>query len=222
MAARSDSISQNGDLLTKQLVSKQGARKYPWSVALWFVALLFVAGLFVVLASKAGEFLIIDAPHRSDTILVLAGETDRRPLRALELLSQGYGRRIVLDVPNNAKLYEFTQIELAQKYIHDLPQASSVSICAIDGLSTKDESKDAEKCLQREGATSVLIVTSDFHTRRALEVFRREFPQRDFSIAAARNDEGFGSRWWTHRQWAKTFVDEWLRLIWWKAIDQWR
>jgi hypothetical protein len=186
------------------------------------VFVLVIAGLSVSLAAKAGSFLVVDAPRRSDAILVLAGETDRRPQRALELLSQGYGRRIVLDVPNNAKLYEFTQIELAQKYIQDLPQAASVSICAIDGLSTKDEAKEAEKCLQREGAKSVLIVTSDFHTRRALEIFRQEFPGREFSVAAARNDEGFGSRWWTHRQWAKTFVDEWLRLIWWKAIDQCR
>ncbi|MFZ0294695.1 MAG: ElyC/SanA/YdcF family protein, partial [Candidatus Sulfotelmatobacter sp.] len=85
-----------------------------------------------------------------------------------------------------------------------------------------DEAKEAEKCLQREDAKSVLIVTSDFHTRRALEIFRREFPEREFSVAAARNDEGFGTRWWTHRQWAKTFVDEWLRLIWWKVVDQWR
>ena len=184
--------------------------------------LLFIAGLSVGLAAKAGSFLIVDAPRRSDTILVLAGETDRRPQRALELLDEGYGRQIVLDVPSNARLYEFTQIELAQKYIQDLPQAASVSICAIDGLSTKDESSDAEKCLQREGAKSVLIVTSDFHTRRALEIFRRELPGREFSVAAARSDEGFGSRWWTHRQWAKTFVDEWLRLIWWKAVDQWR
>jgi hypothetical protein len=181
-----------------------------------------LAGLLVILAAKAGNFLIIDAPRPSDTILVLAGETDKRPQRALELQSQGYGRRIVLDVPNNAKLYEFTEIALAKKYIQDLPQAASVSICPIDGLSTKDESKDAEKCLQREGTRRVLIVTSDFHTRRALDVFRRELPGHEYSIAAARNDEGFGSRWWTHRQWAKTFVDEWLRLIWWKTVDQWR
>jgi hypothetical protein len=212
MAAGIESNAQNGELVTRP-----GARKY-----LWIVVLLFIAGLAVGLAAQAGSFLIVDAPRRSDAILVLAGETDRRPLRALELLSQGYGQRIVLDVPSNAKVYEFTEVELAQKYIQDLPQAASVSICAIDGLSTRDESQDAEKCLQREDAKRVLIVTSDFHTRRALEIFRREFPGREFSVAAARNDERFGSRWWTHRQWAKTLVDEWLRLIWWKAIDQWR
>lgn len=187
---------------------------------------LFALTLLVVIAAAicagAGRFLIVDQPRPSDVILVLAGETNLRPARALQLLSQGYGRRIVLDVPANSTIYEFTQLQLAQQYIHDLPQGASVSICSIAGLSTKDESKDAGTCLAREGARSVLIVTSDFHTRRALSVFRRELPQYAFSVAAARDDQQFGARWWTHRQWAKIFVDEWLRLLWWKSIDQWR
>jgi len=188
----------------------------------WWVLILGVLALSVGFAARAGSFLVVDAPRPSDVILVLAGETDRRPERALQLLAQGYGRRVVLDVPTNSKLYEFTEIQLAQKYVQDLPQAASVSVCPIDGLSTKDESKDAEKCIAREGGKSVLIVTSDFHTRRALSVFRREIPGHEYSVAAATNDEQFGVRWWTHRQWAKTFVDECLRLIWWKAVDQWR
>jgi uncharacterized SAM-binding protein YcdF (DUF218 family) len=188
----------------------------------WLLALLALGGLSVALVAKAGSFLVIDEPRRSDMILVLAGETDRRPVRALELLARGYGRRVVLDVPTNAKLYEFTQIQLAQKYIEGLSQGASISICPIDGLSTRDESKDAEKCMARGGVKSVLIVTSDFHTRRALSVFRREVSGYEYSVAAARNEEQFGVRWWTRRQWAKTCLDEWLRLIWWKMVDQWR
>jgi hypothetical protein len=188
----------------------------------WLLAVAVLVGLSVGLAAKAGGFLVLDAPQPSDVILVLAGETDRRPERALQLLAQGYGRRIVLDVPASAKIYEFTQIQLAQKYIQDLPQGASVSLCPIDGSSTRDESKDAEKCLARGGGKSVLIVTSDFHTRRALSVFRREIPAYEYSVAAARDGAQFGVRWWTHRQWAKTFVDEGLRLIWWKTVDQWR
>ena len=179
-----------------------------------------VACLSTVLAARAGSFLVVDAPRPSDVILVLAGETDHRPRRALELLAQGMGKRVVLDVPANSKVYEFTQIQLAQKYILDLAQA--VSICPINGLSTRDESKDVEKCMAGEGGGRILIVTSDFHTRRALEVFRREIPGHEYSVAAAHDAEQFGVRWWTHRQWAKTFLDEWLRFIWWKAIDEWR
>jgi len=188
----------------------------------WLLALGVMAALAAGLAAKAGSFLIVDAPRPSDVILVLAGETDRRPKRALQLLVQGYGRRVVLDVPSNAKLYEFTQIQLAQRYIQDLPQGAAVSVCPIDGLSTRDESKDAEKCLARDGGRSVLIVTSDFHTRRALDIFQREVPGHEYSIAAARDAEQFGARWWTHRQWAKTLVGEWLRLIWWETVDRWR
>jgi hypothetical protein len=197
-------------------MKRQGAMNRAWVLALAILGCL-LAGL----GAEAGSFLIVDAPRRSDVILVLAGETDRRPKRALELLAQGYGRRVVLDVPTNARVYEFTEVQLAQKYIQDLPQAVSVSICPIDGLSTKEESKDAGKCLAREGGESVLLVTSDFHTRRALSIFRGDVPGHEYSVAAARGPQ-FGVKWWTHRQWAKTFVDEWLRLIWWKTIDQWR
>ena len=188
----------------------------------WLLAFAVLAGLSVGLAAKAGSFLVVDEPRPSDVILVLAGETDRRPERALQLLAQGYGRRVVLDVPTNSKLYEFTQIQLARKYVEDLPHGESVSVCPIDGLSTRDESKDAENCLAREDGKSVLIVTYDFHTRRALSIFRHEIPEYEYSVAAARDGGKFGVRWWTHRQWAKTFVDEWLRLIWWKLVDQWR
>jgi len=142
----------------------------------WFLALASSGILMIGLAARAGSFLVVDAPIRSDVILVLAGETVQRPERSLQLLAQGYGRRIVLDVPAKMKVYEFTDIQLAQKYIQDLPQPASITICPIEGLSTKDESKDAKQCLGGESDESVLLVTSDFHTRRALSVFRREVP----------------------------------------------
>lgn len=187
-----------------------------------FIAAVMLVALGVLLAARAGTFLVVDRPEPADVILVLAGETDRRPTRALQLLDQGYGRRVVLNVPAQAKVYEFTQLELAQKYVQGLPQAAAISICPIEGLSTRDESHDAEKCLEREASKSVLIVTSDFHTRRALNIFRHELHGRTFSVAAARDGAQFGTQWWTHRQWAKTCFEEWLRLLWWESVDRWR
>jgi len=186
------------------------------------IVFVLLAGLCIGLAAKAGSFLIIDAPLPSDVIVVLAGETDKRPQRALELLARGYARRIILNVPAHAKLYEFTQLQLAQKYVQDLPQGTAVSICPITGLSTKEESAEEARCIEREGGKSVLIVTSDYHTRRALSTYRHDIPGHTYSVAAARDPTEFGARWWTRRQWAKTFFDEWTRLIWWKVVDQWR
>jgi hypothetical protein len=178
--------------------------------------------LLVLLAVNAGRLLVVDAPQKSDVILVLAGETDHRPARALELLEQGFARAEVIDVPAATKIYDVTQVQLAEQYIQSLPQSSHIKVCPIVGLSTKEESHDAEKCLAGEEGNRVLIVTSDFHTRRALSVFRREVRDRSFSIAAAHDSTQFGTRWWMHRQWAKTCVDEWMRLVWWTFVDRWK
>jgi hypothetical protein len=189
---------------------------------IWVFASVLLAVSLAVLAANAGRVLVVDSAQPADVILVLAGETDRRPARALELLNQGYGRRVVIDVPEAARIYEFTQVELAELYVQHLPQAASVAICPIEGLSTRDEAHDAEKCLAHEQGNRILIVTSDFHTRRALSIFRHEVRGKTFSVAAAYDDTQFGTRWWTHRQWAKTCLDEWLRLLWWTAIERWR
>jgi uncharacterized SAM-binding protein YcdF (DUF218 family) len=178
--------------------------------------------LLVTFALTAARILVVDDPQPSDLILVLAGETDHRPAHALELLRRGYGKRVLIDVPTDDKIYEFSELDLAQRYIRDLPDAASVRICPIRSLSTIDETQDVEKCLTAQDGARILIVTSDFHTRRALSIFRHELRGKSFSVAATRDSREFGSRWWTHRQWAKTCSAEWVRTIWWNAVDRWR
>lgn len=184
------------------------------------IALLWAA--ILLFAAYAGCLLIVEAPEHSDVILVLAGETDHRPARALELLDQGYGRKVVLDVPAGVKIFDVSEAQLAAKYGEDHSRGGAVDVCPITGLSTRDESRDAEKCLSREKGNRILIVTSAFHTRRALSIFRHEVRGKSFSVSGSHDSEQFGTRWWTHRQWAKTCLDEWLRLLWWNAVDRWR
>ena len=182
-------------------------------------SLLLLALLF---ARFAGSLLVVDDPQKSDVIVVLAGETDHRPAHALELLSQGYAPRVLIDVPSGVRIYQYTQVELAENYLHTLPQSAQLSVCPIVGLSTRDESHDVAHCLEQIPGDEVLIVTSDFHTRRALSIFRHELKGKTFSVAAAHDDVQFGQRWWTHRQWAKTCLDEWLKFIWWESVERWR
>jgi hypothetical protein len=180
------------------------------------------AVLLITLGANAGRMLVVDAPEPADMILVLAGETDRRPARGLQLLDQGYGRSVMIDVPATAMIYNFSQVDLAQKYVQGLPQAPAVRICPIVGLSTRDEAHDVEKCLAGMEGRRILIVTSEYHTRRALSIFRHEIRGKYFSMAAARDEREFGTAWWKRRQWAKTLLAEWERLLWWSAVDRWR
>lgn len=166
--------------------------------------------------------LVVDAPEPSDVIVVLAGEAERRPAKALELLRAGFGGRVILDVPAEPKVYSFTQVQLAEKYIQGLPEAGSIEVCPIEGLSTRDEAHDVAGCLAHVEGSRILIVTSEFHTRRALSIFHHEIPGKSFSAGAAPDATQFGTRWWKHRQWAKVCEDEWLRLLWWETVDRWR
>jgi hypothetical protein len=184
---------------------------------------LGLLGLFGALVAGTGRFLVVDEPEKSDAILVLAGETYNRPMLALDLLERGYAPRIVMDVPAAERIYQWTAPELAQRWVQGLPQANSISICPIHGLSTRDESHEAQNCIARAGGVhKVLIVTSDFHTRRARSVFQHELHGVEFNMAAAHNPAEFGVLWWRQREWAKTNLYEWMRLIWWELVDRWR
>jgi len=137
------------------------------------------------------------------------------------VLDQGYAPRLILDVPAAARIYQWNLTELAQKYVEGLPQASRISICPIYGLSTRSETQDVSRCLQGTASRRILLVTSDFHTRRALSTFNRVVPA-DYSVTAAFDPREFGVRWWQNRQWAKTNLGEWTKLMWWELIDRWR
>jgi DUF218 domain len=178
--------------------------------------------LLILLLLTSGSFLIVDQPRRSDVIVVLAGEAERRPARGFELLGSGFAPHLVLDVPVGPTIYNWSPLVLAQKYVDSQRQSAQASVCPIYGRSTKAEAKDVARCLAPLRAHSVLLVTSDYHTRRAVSVFRNVCPQYEFSVAGAFDDREFGPKWWQHRQWAKINFDEWIRLIWWEAVDRWR
>jgi hypothetical protein len=183
---------------------------------------LFFGGLFLAaLVITSGRFLVVNQPRKSDVMVVLAGETDRRPARGLELLDQGYAPRLILDVPAEARIYQWNQLEIARKYVEGLPRAGAIIVCPIYGHSTRDEAQDVSLCLRGSSARSILLVTSDYHTRRTLSIFERVAPA-DYSVAAAFDASEFGVQWWRHREWAKVNFDEWLKLIWWELIDRWR
>ncbi len=184
------------------------------------IALLALLGF----ALSAGRILVVRDLRKADAILVLVGEADRRPALALDLLRQGYAPRVLLDASADARLYHWTSAQVAEQYVHTLPSAitGSVSVCAMSALSTMEEAAQARRCLDAVGARSVLVVTSEYHTRRALSVFRHSFPGRQIGVAGAVEPDQFGVRWWQHRQWAKVALTEWTRLVWWESVDRWR
>ncbi|MGA2004956.1 MAG: YdcF family protein [Terriglobales bacterium] len=188
----------------------------------FFRWLLVVLAIGVVLASQAARFLVVNDPQKSEAIVVLAGETSMRPARGLELLRQGMAPRLILDAEAGEYVYDQQLADIAQKYVNTVPEAGRISVCGLVGRSTAAETEDVARCLRPLGAHRVLLVTSNYHTRRALMTFAHRLPQYQWSVAAAGNPAQFGRAWWTNRDWAKSTFDEWSKLIWWEVVDRWR
>lgn len=185
------------------------------------ITLIVILLAILILTSSSGGFLVANDLQSADVIVVLAGETDRRPSLGLQLLSQKYAPKMLLDVPANNVVYDQNLIDIAKAYVHKSPQNQSIEICPIVGLSTKTEAQDVSRCLGHTSAHRILVVTSDYHTRRARSIFQHELRGYQIFVTPASDPQQFGTSWWKHRQWAKINFDEWVRVMWWEAVDRW-
>ena len=193
-----------------------------------FLVILMIAVLAVCafIFLQPGKFLIVNNAERSDAIVVLGGDSaDQRYWKGMELLRAGYARHMFVDATTGIA-YGHSFVDLAKEYIGQTAGAnlSQVSVCRIVGDSTKIEAQQVNACLQtmQPPPQSVIISTDDYHTRRALSIFRTELPQYRWTAAAARAEFLFGLPWWKNREWAKTYLTEWEKLLWWELVDRWQ
>lgn len=185
-----------------------------------FIVALAIVALVIVLLSHAGSFLILNAPEHADAILVLDGG-DGSYWHAVQLQKQGYADRILLGASVTRTLFGKPEADLATEFL-DRTSPLRAEVCPTLQGSTFGEAADVKRCLERLNISSVLIVTSDFHTRMALSIFQKRLPQYHWSVAAASAPYHDADQWWKHRAWAKTVLDEWQQLAWWELVDRWR
>jgi uncharacterized SAM-binding protein YcdF (DUF218 family) len=185
-----------------------------------FTMLIAFLILIIVLLSQAGSFLVLNAPEHADVIVVLGG-AEVSYWHAVKLQKQGYADRILLDASVIRMVYGKSEADLATEFLNRTsPRLTEV--CPTIHDSTFGEAADVKRCLARLNVSSVLIVTSDFHTRMALSIFRKRLPQYRWSVAASSAPYHDADQWWKHRAWAKTVLDEWNRFAWWELVDRWR
>jgi uncharacterized SAM-binding protein YcdF (DUF218 family) len=187
------------------------------------VTVLLAAAALIWFLPRCGRMLVVDGPEKADAIVVLAGDSnDVRYWRGMQLLRQGYGRDLLLDAAEDFTHYGQTSADAAEQFVSRSAGALGprVHVCRVRGDSTVEESKHVAACLEKLHARSALLVTSDYHTRRAFSIFRRRLPQYRWSVAAAGNSYLYGGNWWKNREWAKTTLTEWQKLIWWQVVER--
>ena len=180
------------------------------------LAVLALAVLYVFrfsILTAAGQFLIsAEPPRKADIIVSLAGdEFGLRVLTAGQLVREGYAPyAVVSGIPELLmseadELIRFAELHgYPPSYFRPLRHASD---------STKSEEALIAQELKTRGVHSVLLVTSNYHTRRAGALMRRIAPWLEVHTIAAPDRFFTADGWWKSRAGQRTFLYEWLKTF---------
>jgi uncharacterized SAM-binding protein YcdF (DUF218 family) len=166
----------------------------------WKKRFLKIAGiLFAILLLLAAAlyffpktFLCVDSgPVQADVIIILGGGSHERPMRAAELFKQGAAPRILI---SGAGDYYINRHILVTNGI------PAVKIGVEDASKTTRENAEfCYKILRTENVHSAIIVTSWYHSRRALKTFEYFAP----GIKFYSRPSYFGLN---HSHWSRDFI----------------
>ncbi len=184
---------------------------------LWLAVLavaVVVAAVHPLWLAALGDFLVrAEAPVPADAVLVLGGDSyGHRVLKGGELVRQGYAPRVF--VSGGPGYYGVLESELAIAFAvrHGYPQPAFVPLTQRS-LSTRDEARNILPELRRQGVRRLLLVTSDYHTRRAGAIFRGVAPDLAITVVASRDEVFTPGGWWRTREGRKTVYYEVTKTI---------
>jgi uncharacterized SAM-binding protein YcdF (DUF218 family) len=178
------------------------------------VFLLLVGVVYVArypLMRMAGNFWVVADPiQHADAILVIGDDnfTADRASRAAELFHAGWAPKVVA---SGRRLRPYSGIaELIERDLENrgVPSAAVVRF-AHNADNTREEAEALRQFVMEQRWHRVLLVTSNYHSRRARYTFRKVFPM-DVSVAVvpAKDSDFDPDAWWASRKGQKLLVLE--------------
>ena len=187
------------------------------SRAIWIavgICVAILALLRVQVMSALGSYLVrAEPPRKADLAIVLAGGADGlRILKAGSLVQDGYAPVALISGPSG--VYGWYECDLAIPFAvkRGYPEGYFAHM-EHNAKSTAEEAQAMIPEIRRRGAKTVLLVTSNYHTRRATNLFRATAPEVTFIPIAAPDQDFSPDSWWHSRQGQKTFLMEWEKTV---------
>jgi len=155
-----------------------------------------------------------EPPVKSEVIVVLAGDwRGGRILHAAKLLQDGYAPKVLVSGPR--AFYDIYEDETAIAYaVRRGYPVSYFEAFRHKATSTETETIAILDELRKRGIHKALIVTSNYHTRRARRLFEQNATDDIETHVTASPDVVFHSdSWWKSREGQKTWLMEFTKLI---------
>jgi len=184
--------------------------------------LFFILFLFVIWLARhpllrfVGNFWVVnDGPVASDAIVVLSDDNYNgdRAARAAELLKAGWAPRVIASgrlLRPYASIAELMEHDLTS---HGVP-ATAVVRFPNRAPNTREEAMAVGQFVSAHGWKRIIVVTSNYHTRRAKYIYERVLPAGTvLRVVAAPDSDYDPDNWWRTRAGTKTFFRETVGMI---------
>ncbi len=186
-------------------------------ILLFFV--IFCVVLYLVrrplLRFTAESWIIEDPLDKADALIVLGDDNfyADRATRGAQLFREGKAPLIVASgrrLRPNAGIAELMEHDLVERGV---PRDKIVRF-VHDADSTLEEARALARLVKERKWRSVIVVTSNFHTRRARYIFQRVFPQgMEVRVASARDGDFDPEHWWEKRKSIKELTREFAGML---------
>ena len=191
------------------------------------IAVTLVIAAWTMLAWVAARFLVVNAPlQRADAIVVLSGSACllERTQEAATLYNSNVASRVVLTNDNlrgtwssteqrNPFFYERARDNLV---LTGVPE-QRIEVIYNPVTSTYDEATTVRDYAQAQGYKSILVVTSGYHSRRALWTLQRVFKDSDVQVGLRAVDTGIQTpaplTWWLHARGWQMVAGEYVKSV---------
>ena len=192
---------------------------------IFFRLLFLLSFLFMVfllyhvrhpLLHLVGSFWVVDeGPVAADAIIILGDDNYQadRANRAAELMKAGWAPRVVASGRYLRPYATIAELEEKDLIERGVPQSAIIRF-AHHAENTRDEARDISQLISSRGWKRVLVVTSNFHTRRARYICSRAFPSGTvLRVVAARDSDFDPANWWQSRLGVKIFTHELVGML---------
>lgn len=176
--------------------------------------LLYIGHGFIL--KEAGRFLYYkDELKPADVIVVLAGEETERVEHGVKLFKEGWSRKDRMILTGGPLVWKYTWATLMQEHAVHLGMQKSAILLADKSKTTEEDAIFTKELMDKHGYKSCIIVTSPYHSRGALKIFKRVMGDKIKIISAPAEESWFQfDEWWKRERDRKRVMNEYSKFIW--------
>ncbi len=172
------------------------------AIAIVGVAAGFVGFLAQLRGSEAKP------PRKADGIVVLTGGASRVS-DAMELLADGYGRRLLISGVHPASG--------ASDISRSLSDNQSLLNCCVDldrsAVNTRSNAAETRRWARERGFKSLIVVTSNYHMPRAIVELSHAMPDITLIQYAVVGDKWREEPWWSNGGTLRLVLSEYVKYV---------